>query len=36
MMRLLPCIAVALAALLAALLAGTAIGETNLSPDVVS
>ena len=35
MMRLLPCIAVALAALLAALLAGTAIGETNLSPGVV-
>lgn len=35
MIRLLPCIAVALAALLAALLAGTAIGETNLSPSVV-
>ncbi|MDF3928054.1 FecCD family ABC transporter permease [Pseudomonas putida] len=35
MNRLLPCIAVALAALLAALLAGTAIGETNLSPSVV-
>lgn len=35
MIRLLPCIAVALAALLAALLAGTAIGETNLSPRVV-
>ena len=35
MIRLLPCIAIALAALLAALLAGTAIGETNLSPSVV-
>ena len=35
MSRLLPCIAVALAALLTGLLAGTAIGETNLSPSVV-
>ncbi|MGE8323745.1 MAG: iron chelate uptake ABC transporter family permease subunit, partial [Pseudomonas sp.] len=34
-MRLLSCIAVALAALLMALLAGTAIGESNLSPSVV-